>query len=220
MSEHPSFLRRAVAWLRAGYPSGIPEQDYVALLGVLHRSLTEDEVASIAQELAQHAQADDPIAEADIRRLIATRAFEGASDEDVARVSALLATGGWPLAGRMPDDEDEDEDEDEIVPEGSALARIVAWLREGYPQGVPDRDYQPLLALLQRRLTKGEVKKVAKALRRAEVSPAGPGEIAAAITDLTNAEPSENDLRRVRNRLAAKGWPVDFPDPDEDRSGA
>ena len=210
MTEHPSFLRRAVAWLRAGYPTGIPEQDYVALLGVLHRSLTEDEVGSIAQELAQHAQADDPIAEADIRRLISTRAFEGASAEDVTRVSALLAAGGWPLAGRGPDDDDEDE----VVPEGSALARIVAWLREGYPQGVPDTDYQPLLALLQRRLTKSEVKKVAKALRRADVSPAGPGEIAAAITDLTNAEPSENDLRRVRNRLAAKGWPVDFPDPD------
>ena len=126
-------------------------------------------------------------------------------------MSARLAGGGWPLAG--PGDDDDD---DEPIAEGSVLARIVAWLREGYPMGVPDNDYQPLLALLQRRLTKSEVKKVAKALRKADVSPAGPEAIAAAITDLTNAEPSDNDLRRVRDRLAAKGWPVDFPDPDQD----
>ncbi len=213
MTDHPSFLRRAIDWLRAGYPTGIPEQDYVALLGVLHRSLTEDEVSSIAQELAEHAAPEHPIAESDIRHLIATRAFEGASGEDVARVSARLAGGGWPLAGRA-----EDDDDDDAIAEGSVLARIVAWLREGYPMGVPDNDYQPLLALLQRRLSKGEVKKVAKALRKAEVSPAGPDDIAAAITDLTNAEPSENDLRRVRARLAAKGWPLDFPDPDQDHA--
>ncbi len=212
MTDHPSFLRRAIDWLRAGYPAGIPEQDYVALLGVLHRSLTEDEVSSIAEELAGHAAPEQPITESDIRHLIATRAFEGASAEDVARVSARLAGGGWPLAVRH----DDDEDDDEPIAEGSVLARIVSWLREGYPMGVPDNDYQPLLALLQRRLTKSEVKKVAKALRKAEVSPAGPAAIAAAITDLTNAQPSEKDLRRVRDRLAAKGWPVDFPDPDQD----
>jgi hypothetical protein len=216
MTDRPSFLRRTITWLRAGYPSGIPQQDYVALLGVLHRRLTDAEVTMIAAELAQHAQADTPIAEAEIRSLIETRAFEGAYDEDVARVSARLASGGWPLAGPPPENDAEADDDDEPIAEGSVLARILAWLREGYPQGVPDYDYQPLLALLQRRLTKSEVKKVAKALRRAEVIPAGPGDIADAITDLTNAEPSANDVRRVRNKLAAKGWPVEFPDPGED----
>ena len=100
--------------------------------------------------------------------------------------------------------------------EGSALARIVAWLREGYPGGVPEHDYMPLIALLERRLTRSEVKKIAKALRRADVSPAGPSDIAAAITEYTHSEPSENDLRRVRDQLARKGWPVEFPDPDLD----
>ncbi len=215
MTEHPSFLRRALSWLRAGYPTGIPQQDYVALLGILHRRLTDDEVSAIAADVAEHAEADTPVAEAEIRALIASRAFEDADDEDVARVSARLAGGGWPLASRPADD---DEDDDGPVVEGSALARIIAWLREGYPGGVPEHDYQPLLALLQRRLTKGEVKKVAKALRKADVSPAGPEDIAEAILDLTNAEPSDNDVRRVRERLAKKGWPVEFPDPDADQA--
>ena len=65
-------------------------------------------------------------------------------------------------------------------------------------------------------LTRGEVKKVAKALRRASIAPASPDDIAAAIADLTHSEATPDDLRRVRDRLAAKGWPVDFPDPGED----
>lgn len=63
-------------------------------------------------------------------------------------------------------------------------------------------------------MTRSEVKKVAKALRRADVSPAGPADIAAAIQDLTQAQVLDGDLRRVREQLAKKGWPVEFPDPD------
>jgi len=103
-------------------------------------------------------------------------------------------------------------DEDES-PSDSPLGRIVTWLREGYPTGVPDHDYIPLLALLERRLTRSEVKRVARALRRHHVSPAGPEDIAAAITDLTDVDASEDEIRRVADRLAKKGWPVDFPDP-------
>ncbi|HEY5484993.1 MAG TPA: DUF3349 domain-containing protein, partial [Propionibacteriaceae bacterium] len=33
-------MTRVVGWLRAGYPDGVPQQDYVALLGILHRQLT------------------------------------------------------------------------------------------------------------------------------------------------------------------------------------
>ena len=78
---------------------------------------------------------------------------------------------------------------------------------------MPDHDYIPLLALLERRLTRSEVKKVAKALRRDHVSPAGPEDIAAAITDLTHVDASDEDLARVRAHLAKKGWPLDFPEP-------
>ena len=48
----------------------------------------------------------------------------------------------------------------------------------------------------------------------ADVSPAGPADIAAAISDYTHTTASEDDLRRVRQQLAKKGWPVEFPDPD------
>ena len=40
------------------------------------------------------------------------------------------------------------------------LARIVDWLRAGYPDGVPSTDYQPLLALLDRQLTKEELREM------------------------------------------------------------
>ena len=44
------------------------------------------------------------------------------------------------------------------------LAKIVAWITAGYPEGVPGPDRVPLFALLRRRLTDDEVKTVAKEL--------------------------------------------------------
>ena len=41
------------------------------------------------------------------------------------------------------------------------LAKIVGFLRAGYPEGVPDGDYIPLVALLRRRLSDDEVVAVA-----------------------------------------------------------
>jgi hypothetical protein len=94
-----SFLTRAVEWLRAGYPTGVPRQDYVALLGVLRRKLTEDEVRRIAIDLAaQNGDATDPITAEDIEAMISTSMLQEASTDDVVRVSAHLAAGGWPLA--------------------------------------------------------------------------------------------------------------------------
>lgn len=90
------FLRRAVQWLRAGYPGGVPRQDYVVLLGLLRRTLTEDEIRGIARELA--AQAVEPITPRDIEEMISSTVLQRARPEDVVRVSAHLAAGGWPLA--------------------------------------------------------------------------------------------------------------------------
>ncbi|MCW2506335.1 MAG: hypothetical protein JWO79_4619 [Actinomycetia bacterium] len=94
-----NFLARAVGWLRAGYPAGVPRQDYVALLGLLRRKLTETEVRQIAADLASQAQdSPDPISTGDIEQMIGDSVLQNASAEDVARVSARLAAGGWPLA--------------------------------------------------------------------------------------------------------------------------
>jgi hypothetical protein len=94
-----NFLTRTVDWLRAGYPTGVPRQDYVALLGLLRRKLTDEEVHKIAQDLADQSQAtSDPISTQDIAEMINDSVLQSATAEDVARVSARLASGGWPLA--------------------------------------------------------------------------------------------------------------------------
>ena len=95
-----NFMTRAVGWLRAGYPAGVPRQDYVALLGVLRRKLTEEEVRKIAIDLADRSllAGADPITPADIEAMIHSSVLQPASPEDVVRVSARLAAGGWPLA--------------------------------------------------------------------------------------------------------------------------
>ncbi|MGW4944176.1 DUF3349 domain-containing protein [Actinoplanes sp. NPDC004185] len=94
-----NFMTRAVGWLRAGYPTGVPRGDYVALLGVLRRKLTEEEVRKIAVDLADQSvlAGDDPISTADIEQMISSSLLQEATPEDVVRVSARLAAGGWPL---------------------------------------------------------------------------------------------------------------------------
>ena len=44
------------------------------------------------------------------------------------------------------------------------LDNVLGWLRRGYPEGVPPKDYFPLLALLKRSLTEEEVVKAAQAV--------------------------------------------------------
>ncbi|TQS42692.1 DUF3349 domain-containing protein [Cryptosporangium phraense] len=93
-----NFLTRALEWLRAGYPAGVPRQDYVVLLGLLRRKLTEHEVRQIASDLSMLAIQGEEITTDDVEKLISQATLDEASAEDVARVSARLAAGGWPLA--------------------------------------------------------------------------------------------------------------------------
>jgi len=92
------FVKPVVDWVRAGYPAGIPAGDYGALLSILHRRLTADEVTSIVEELASAAREEDALSADEIRELLASRSFETASAAAMARVSSNLAAGGWPLA--------------------------------------------------------------------------------------------------------------------------
>jgi len=98
-----TFLARAVEWLRAGYPSGVPRQDYVVLLGLLRRSLTDQEVHQIAENLAAQTLTTDAITRDDIAHMIDEAVLQPANDHDIARVSARLAAGGWPLAAPPAD---------------------------------------------------------------------------------------------------------------------
>ena len=95
----------------------------------------------------------------------------------------------------------------------SFLARIVGWLRAGYPDGVPGHDYIPLVALLGRQLTNDEMTLIAGELAFSS-SPESAEEIRNAIAAVTRATVSESDIARVRSRLAAGGWPLAMPDRD------
>jgi hypothetical protein len=99
MAEPSSLTQSVLGWLRAGYPEGIPPQDYLPILGVLQRRLTPEEIGSIADGLVEQSSGSaQPISRADIESMIKQTVLQRASDSDVARVSARLAAGGWPLA--------------------------------------------------------------------------------------------------------------------------
>lgn len=92
----PPFLTSIVGWLRAGYPNGVPEQDYVPLFALLARRLSEDEVDAVADALVE--EGDLPIEKTDIAVLITKVTNEMPLESDVERVGSHLAAGGWPLA--------------------------------------------------------------------------------------------------------------------------
>jgi Protein of unknown function (DUF3349) len=89
------------------------------------------------------------------------------------------------------------------------VTRMLAFIRAGYPEGVPPTDYYPLLALLRHRLTEEEVAVIAAALTPGDDSRVETGEIRMAITQLTDQVPSQEDLDRVRRRLETTGWAAD-----------
>lgn len=90
----------------------------------------------------------------------------------------------------------------------SALQSVVDFLRAGYPEGVPQRDYQPLFALLRRQLSPEEVALVADELD-ATGDLDSKAAIRAAIALVTpDVEPNDADIARVRAHLAAGGWPL------------
>ncbi|MGF2952835.1 DUF3349 domain-containing protein [Mycobacterium sp. THU-M116] len=87
------------------------------------------------------------------------------------------------------------------------LSSIVAWLRAGYPEGVPPTDTFAVLALLTRRLSHDEVLAVADELIQRDAL--DHIDIGVAITQITDELPSPADVERVRARLAAQRWPFD-----------
>ena len=92
---------------------------------------------------------------------------------------------------------------------GGPIGAILGWLRAGYPDGVPSKDYHPLLALLTHTLGPQEVEEVVQQLvaeRTERVISAE--EVDAAIEEVKQAPPSEEDVRAVAARLAAVGWPL------------
>jgi hypothetical protein len=102
------------------------------------------------------------------------------------------------------------------MPLNTRLSGILDWLREGYPAGVPPKDYIPLLALLRRTLTEDEVREIAHAVAElGDGSENGAAEIGVQITRLTDAMPAPEDIARVEARLASHhGW--ESADPEDE----
>jgi hypothetical protein len=91
----PPVLASVIGWLRAGYPEGVPDVDYIPLFALLATQLTEADIESIAEELANSSDVNSAQA---IRAAINAHTHDGPLESDVARVRARLAAGGWPLA--------------------------------------------------------------------------------------------------------------------------
>ena len=96
MSFPPTFITSVVDWLRAGYPEGVPEHDFVPLLALLERRLSHEEVEQITDRLI--GDGDLPITKADIAVLITKVTNEMPAERDINRVRAHLVEGGWPIA--------------------------------------------------------------------------------------------------------------------------
>jgi Protein of unknown function (DUF3349) len=91
------------------------------------------------------------------------------------------------------------------------IQKVISWLRAGYPEGVPQHDYMPLLALLGSQLTNDEVTLIIDELTFS-AAPESKEAVQAAIAAVTNTKPSDADINRVRARLAAGGWPLARPE--------
>lgn len=87
-----SLASRFIEWIRAGYPSGVPQRDFVPLLALMDRRLTEEEAAEVAQELRELPRLDAPRIDAGVGITKVTDDLP--SDEDIARVLARLEAGG------------------------------------------------------------------------------------------------------------------------------
>ena len=95
----PPFLSSIIDWLRAGYPEGVPDVDYIPLFALLGSQLTDTEVSEIADELASETEPES--AEA-IRQAIADVTHQQAPTPTSPGSGPGWPRGGWPLAKPYP----------------------------------------------------------------------------------------------------------------------
>jgi hypothetical protein len=103
-ASHESLIKRVLSWLTAGYPKGVPPTERYALIALLHRTLTVDEVQQVIAALTAEqspALEDGMISEDEIRDMIAKVLEDAPSEGDLRKVSSRLAAAGWPLEGTL-----------------------------------------------------------------------------------------------------------------------
>jgi hypothetical protein len=85
------------------------------------------------------------------------------------------------------------------------MATLVAFVRAGYPTGMPATGYVPLAALLPRRLCDDEITAITSELMMRRRSPISSADVGVEITRITNEMPSPDDIERIQRRLDAIG---------------
>ncbi len=91
----------------------------------------------------------------------------------------------------------------------TVLDNVLGWLHKGYPEGVPPKDYFPLLALLKRSLTEEEVVRAAQWILKSNDSDVvTEDEIRKAVQAVIDKEPNPEEIHQVAARLASVGWPL------------
>jgi ribonuclease I len=92
----PGFLDNVLHWLHEGFPEGVPPKDYFAVLALLKRSLTEEEVVKAAQTILKSIDGDT-VTEDEIRTAVHAVIDKEPNPEEIHQVAARLASVGWPL---------------------------------------------------------------------------------------------------------------------------
>ena len=90
----PQTLTAILGWLRAGYPEGVPPQDYFPLLALLGRQLSEDEVQQILATLVEEG---DDVTKVDIAVAVTKVTNEMPGEGEIQRVAHRLAQAGYPV---------------------------------------------------------------------------------------------------------------------------
>ena len=85
------------------------------------------------------------------------------------------------------------------------IAKVVGFVRAGYPAVTPATGYVPLAALLPRRVSDDEITTITSELVIHGLSPISAADIGVAITRITSEMPSPDDIARVQRRLDAIG---------------
>lgn len=90
-----AYLERALGWLKAGYPQGIPSQDYIPLVAVLKRRLSAEEIEALGQQLSD--QGLVPADHIDVGTGYLGITDELPSVEELDRVTERLHEAGWRI---------------------------------------------------------------------------------------------------------------------------
>lgn len=99
MPETLRIFDNVIKWLNAGFPEGVPPKDHFALLALLKRTLSEDDVVAAARSILTNGDAQSPVTDDQIRAAILSLIDKEPNPEEMQQVSARLASVGWPLAG-------------------------------------------------------------------------------------------------------------------------